>query len=73
MRIELPLCRTAEEYETAFVLAWDQVPDGATVFCWLRDLSDREYHDMVLGLAITPSHQGIYLKTGEGPQRGRQN
>ena len=63
VRIVLPLCPTQADYQLAFEKAWAEVPVGATVYCWLRDLSDREYLDMVLGLVIPPTHQGIYLKT----------
>jgi len=79
VRIELPLCRTPEEYEAAFSLAWSQVPDGAVVYCFLRDLSELEYRALVEGRQATPSAVlGVYIKplrlTTEGVGgEGRQN
>ena len=60
--IELGLCATQQDYARAFATAWEQVPDGAKVSCWLRGLTAHEYEEMVAGRLIQPRVEGIYLK-----------
>ena len=61
--IEMNPCGTQKEYEEAFALAWNQVPDGSLVYCWLREVSACEFCDLLEGRLTQPCDVlGIYIK-----------